>query len=95
MTFFRTSILTATALAASLAMANAMDEYSISGSDQDVSGGTVTASDIMTAQDGWLVVHRTDANMKPGPPMQPQNDTGGQRISTKPHTKHMQISTSN
>tara|TARA_B100000519_G_scaffold163366_1_gene146311 strand:+ start:71 stop:577 length:507 start_codon:yes stop_codon:yes gene_type:complete len=67
MTFFRTSILTATALAASLAMANAMDEYSISGSDQDVSGGTVTASDIMTAQDGWLVVHRTDADMKPGP----------------------------
>ncbi|MAY63420.1 MAG: hypothetical protein CML29_14540 [Rhizobiales bacterium] len=67
MTFIRTSVLTAAAFAASLGMAHAMDEYSISGSDQDVSGGSVTASSIMTAQDGWLVVHRTDANMKPGP----------------------------
>ena len=67
MTFIRTSVLTAAAFAASIGLANAMDEYSISGSDQDVSGGSVTASSIMTAQDGWLVVHRTDVDMKPGP----------------------------
>ncbi len=35
--------------------------------DQAVSGGTVTASEIMAHANGWLVVHRTDASMKPGP----------------------------
>ena len=40
---------------------------SVSGNDQDVSGGTVTATEIMAESNGWLVVHRTDANMKPGP----------------------------
>ena len=34
---------------------------------QDVSGGTVTASQVMAEKNGWLVVHRTDAGMKPGP----------------------------
>ncbi|MHC8492754.1 DUF7282 domain-containing protein [Thalassospira sp. SM2505] len=35
--------------------------------DQDMSGGTVTASKIMAGENGWLVVHRTDSDMKPGP----------------------------
>ena len=35
--------------------------------DQDVSGGTVSASKIMAGENGWLVVHRTDSAMKPGP----------------------------
>ncbi|MDG1129673.1 hypothetical protein ABWH93_10675 [Seohaeicola saemankumensis] len=35
--------------------------------DQDVSGGTVTASKVVADVNGWLVVHRTDAAMKPGP----------------------------
>lgn len=35
--------------------------------DQDVSGGTVTASSVVAPANGWLVVHRTDAEMKPGP----------------------------
>tara|TARA_E500000318_G_scaffold32268_1_gene32069 strand:- start:503 stop:937 length:435 start_codon:yes stop_codon:yes gene_type:complete len=35
--------------------------------DQDVSGGTVTAEKIMAGENGWLVVHRTDKDMKPGP----------------------------
>lgn len=35
--------------------------------DQDVSGGTVTASKIMAGENGWLVVHRTGEDMKPGP----------------------------
>ncbi|WP_425051005.1 DUF7282 domain-containing protein [Psychromarinibacter sp. S121] len=39
----------------------------VEGMDQDVSGGTVTASKIVAPANGWLVVHRTDAEMKPGP----------------------------
>ena len=39
----------------------------VDGMDQDVSGGTVTASSIMAPANGWLVVHRTDSEMKPGP----------------------------
>lgn len=35
--------------------------------DQDVSNGVVSASKIMAGENGWMVVHRTDADMKPGP----------------------------
>ncbi|WP_416357785.1 hypothetical protein ACLNGM_07360 [Aureimonas phyllosphaerae] len=35
--------------------------------DQDVSNGIVSADTVMAAKNGWLVVHRTDAAMKPGP----------------------------
>lgn len=35
--------------------------------DQSVASGTVSAEKITAAQNGWLVVHRTDASMKPGP----------------------------
>ncbi|MEM7259665.1 MAG: hypothetical protein AAF404_20005 [Pseudomonadota bacterium] len=40
---------------------------SVSGTDQDVSGGTVTAAEIKAEANGWLVVHRTDNSQKPGP----------------------------
>ncbi|KGM47079.1 DUF7282 domain-containing protein [Pseudooceanicola atlanticus] len=50
------------AFAASHAMAPMVE-----GSDQDVSGGTVTASKIVAPENGWLVVHRTGEDMKPGP----------------------------
>jgi hypothetical protein len=40
---------------------------SVSGDDQDVSGGTVTASEVKAEANGWLVVHRTDDAGKPGP----------------------------
>lgn len=40
---------------------------SVDAMDQDVSGGTVTASSVVAPANGWLVVHRTDAEMKPGP----------------------------
>lgn len=40
---------------------------SVKGSDQDVSGGTVTTSEVMAGENGWLVVHRTDKGNKPGP----------------------------
>ena len=37
----------------------------VKGSDQDMSGGTVTAEMIMAPANGWLVVHRSNAEMKP------------------------------
>ena len=40
---------------------------SVTGEDQDVSGGTVTASEVKSEENGWLVVHRTDDTGKPGP----------------------------
>lgn len=46
--------------------ANAMGPM-VDAMDQDVSGGTVTASKIMAGENGWLVVHRTGNDMKPGP----------------------------
>lgn len=62
----RRSILATAVLAASASVALAAD-LAVTGSDQDVSGGNVTASSVVAAEDGWLVVHRTDAAMKPGP----------------------------
>ncbi len=35
--------------------------------DQSVADGTVTASNIVAGENGWLVVHRTDSDMAPGP----------------------------
>lgn len=35
--------------------------------DQDVSNGIVSASKVMASENGWLVVHRTDDEGKPGP----------------------------
>lgn len=35
--------------------------------DQSVANGIVSASLVSAAENGWLVVHRTDADMKPGP----------------------------
>lgn len=39
----------------------------VDSSDQDMSSGTVTAAKIMSPANGWLVVHRTEDGMKPGP----------------------------
>ncbi|WP_425097771.1 DUF7282 domain-containing protein [Tropicibacter sp. S64] len=64
-TFFASSLiaLTATyAMAASHSMAPG-----VTAADQDVSGGTVTAEMVSAPANGWLVVHRTDSEMKPGP----------------------------
>lgn len=35
--------------------------------NQSVENGIVSASRVVAAENGWLVVHRTDAEMKPGP----------------------------
>lgn len=64
-----TSISLAATLFASAAFAgsHAMAPMAVMGEDQDVSAGTVTATKIMAEKNGWMVVHRTDDTMKPGP----------------------------
>ncbi|GHD20109.1 hypothetical protein ACFOEZ_12290 [Tianweitania populi] len=54
------------ALSAS-AFAQSSMSQSVKAADQDVSNGIVSADTVMAAKNGWLVVHRTDAEMKPGP----------------------------
>lgn len=34
--------------------------------NQSVANGIVSAKDVIAPENGWLVVHRTDASMKPG-----------------------------
>lgn len=58
--------LVAAAIAA-VTSAQAASDLEVQGSNQDVSGGTVAASRIVADANGWLVVHRTDEAMKPGP----------------------------
>lgn len=49
-------------LAASHAMAPMVEA-----SDQSVANGAVSADRIVAGQNGWMVVHRTDTDMAPGP----------------------------
>jgi hypothetical protein len=53
------------ALSGSAALAMSNDAVMVT--DQDVSSGVVTAEKITAEANGWLVVHRTDTQMKPGP----------------------------
>jgi hypothetical protein len=39
----------------------------VTGSDQSVANGIVSAETVIAGENGWMVVHRTDAEMKPGP----------------------------
>ena len=39
----------------------------VDASDQDVSNGIVSADVVAAGENGWLVVHRTGQDMKPGP----------------------------
>jgi len=65
---FKTTLITAAALTfATTAFGAAHSELAVTASDQDVSGGTVSAEAITAGANGWLVVHRTDSEMKPGP----------------------------
>ncbi len=62
---------------------------SVKAMDQDVSGGTVTAQMIMADANGWMVVHRTDQSMKPGPvvgyaPLKKGTNTDVTAILTEP-----------
>ena len=64
-TFLTATAFTAIAGAA-LAASHAMSPM-VEASDQDVSNGVVSASSVMAPANGWLVVHRTDSEMAPGP----------------------------
>ncbi|WP_373355290.1 hypothetical protein [Pseudoroseicyclus sp. CXY001] len=61
----------ASAAAASLLLGSAAVAQdmtpSVTAMDQDVSNGVVSAESITAEENGWLVVHRTDADMAPGP----------------------------
>lgn len=79
---FSLSLLTAPAFADGHAKLGVMGE------DQDMSGGTVTASSITAGANGWLVVHRTDGS-KPGPvvghaPLKKGENTDVTAILTEP-----------
>ncbi len=54
-------------LTAGMAFADAHMSPMVEAANQDVSNGIVSASKVMAAENGWLVIHRTDADMKPGP----------------------------
>lgn len=47
--------------------AMAMNHQYVKGMDQSLTDGTVTASEIHSHKNGWLVVHKTNDDMKPGP----------------------------
>ncbi|PUB11772.1 DUF7282 domain-containing protein [Yoonia sediminilitoris] len=40
---------------------------SVTAADQPVDSGVVSAEMVVASENGWIVVHRTDATMKPGP----------------------------
>ena len=62
------SLTTATILTAGMALAQEDGMAAmVEASDQSVANGIVSADKISAPQNGWLVVHRTDADMKPGP----------------------------
>lgn len=54
-------------LSAGTAFADAHAVQMVEAVDQDVSNGIVSADMVVAAENGWMVVHRTDADMKPGP----------------------------
>lgn len=62
-----TALTAALTLTATGAFAEAHSMQMVTASDQDASNGIVSADSVTAAQNGWLVVHRTDAEMTPGP----------------------------
>lgn len=71
MTKFMTRALVSASLlaGASLAQANMHGDMhpEVWADDQSIAGGTVSAEKVIADANGWLVVHRTDESMKPGP----------------------------
>lgn len=64
----KTSILaTGLILSATAAFADDHAMPMVEAMDQSVANGVVSAETIMAPENGWLVVHRTDAEMAPGP----------------------------
>ena len=53
--------------AASTANAGGHAMQTVDAMDQSVENGVVSAESVVASQNGWLVVHRTGDDMKPGP----------------------------
>ena len=63
-TLLASTLLTGLALSTT---AQADDHAGVTASNQSVTDGSVTALEVMAPENGWLVVHRTGADHKPGP----------------------------
>ncbi|QIE42485.1 hypothetical protein G5B39_11415 [Rhodobacteraceae bacterium SC52] len=66
MKIFPTAFAFALSASAALAAGHGMAPM-VEANDQSVANGVVSAEQIVANENGWLVVHRTDADMKPGP----------------------------
>ena len=64
---FLMSTAAALTVTAGMAFAGGHMAAMVEAADQDVSNGIVSAEKVMAGENGWLVVHRTDDEMKPGP----------------------------
>lgn len=66
---FAKNTLIASALLGALTVSTAYahDHAGVTASNQSVAGGSVTATEVKAPENGWLVVHRTGADHKPGP----------------------------
>ena len=61
------ALTTAILLTASTGFAGGHATPMVMASDQSVENGIVSAEKVVAGENGWLVVHRTDSEMKPGP----------------------------
>ena len=55
------------AFAATGAFADGHASPMVAAGDQSVANGIVSAEKVVTSENGWMVVHRTQADKKPGP----------------------------
>lgn len=60
-------IAAALSLTAAAAHADGHATPMVMAADQSVANGMVSAEKIVAGENGWMVVHRTDADKKPGP----------------------------
>lgn len=54
-------------MTAGIALADGHAAPMVMAADQDVSNGVVSAEKVVAGANGWMVVHRTGEDMKPGP----------------------------
>lgn len=64
---FKAFKITAAAALLATPVLAAHHEVGVTASDQSVANGIVSAENVNAPENGWLVVHRTGADMKPGP----------------------------
>ena len=88
-TLLASAAITVMAAGAALPAAHAVNK--VVAGDQDMSNGIISAREVTAAQNGWLVVHRTDGT-KPGPvvahaPLRAGANTDVAAILTEPAAK--------